>query len=110
MSEQVGITMRTVDVSPTGPPSSWLVIGMISTHLCKSCPVLFLTSNFEIINRKLQKLYIESLVGFPQLSPMVTSYITAVQCQTQGTDIGIILLTRLQTLFSSHHFLMMRTE
>lgn len=43
-------------------------------------------------------------VLFTQLPLVVTSYITAVQCQSQKVYISTILLTRLQTLLSFHCF------
>lgn len=44
-------------------------------------------------------------VPFTQLPLMVIPYITIVLDQNQKTDIGTLLLTRLHTWFSCHHFL-----
>lgn len=61
--------------------------------------VFFLKNIFEI-TKTVQD---NSCVLFPQLSSMMTSYITIVHYQNQEIDIGVIL--NLQTLFEFHQFL-----
>ncbi|XP_060269739.1 adenylate kinase 8 isoform X6 [Ovis aries] len=46
-----------------------------------------------------------SSVSFRQLPQVITSNVRVVHCQNQETDMGTILLTRLQTLFEFHPFL-----
>lgn len=50
-------------------------------------------------------MYIGSHVHFTHLPPVVTSYITVLQYQNQEINFGALLLTRLQTSLTFHHFL-----
>lgn len=59
---------------------------------------------FEIIKHRLTRsAKTIQRVPFPQLPPIVTSYITIVNIKTK--KLTPVLLTRLQPLFSFHHFL-----
>lgn len=59
---------------------------------------------FEIIKHRLTRsAKTIQRVPFPQLPPIVTSYITIVHIKTK--KLTLALLTRLQPLFSFHHFL-----
>lgn len=69
-----------------------------------TCVFFFLT--FILRQRLIGSCKNSSVLYIPHsLSPMVTSYVAVIQYENQEVEIDTLLLTRLQTIYRSHHFL-----